>query len=138
MDYYQHIVGAYASYTFKLKKFSLRLGGRLEGTYQDVRFADEAARNFKVRFLDLIPYVSTSFKLTDASNLRVSYNNGISRPSIWFLNPYVDDKDPYRISYGNPNLKSERSHNVSVSYGLFSQKLNLTISLYSYIVNNSI
>ena len=138
MDYYQHIVGAYASYTFKLKKFSLRLGGRLEGTYQDVRFADEAARNFKVRFLDLIPYISTSFKLTDASNLRVSYNNGISRPSIWFLNPYVDDKDPYSISYGNPNLKSERSHNFSVSYGLFSQKLNLSISAYSSIVNNSI
>lgn len=138
MDYYQHIVGAYASYTFKLKKFSLRLGGRLEGTYQDVRFADEVARNFKVRFLDLIPYVSTSFKLTDASNLRVSYNNGISRPSIWFLNPYVDNKDPYLVSYGNPNLKSERSHNFSVSYGLFSQKLNLSISVYSSIVNNSI
>ena len=68
----------------------------------------------------------------------MSYNNGISRPSIWFLNPYVDDKDPYRISYGNPNLKSERSHNFSVSYGLFSQKLNLSISVYSSIVNNSI
>ena len=68
----------------------------------------------------------------------MSYNNGISRPSIWFLNPYIDDKDPYSISYGNPNLKSERSHNFSVSYGLFSQKLNLSISVYSSIVNNSI
>ena len=138
MDYYQHIFGAYASYTFKLKKFSLRVGARLEGTFQDVRFLDMPNQNFTAKFFDPIPSISLNYKPTDKSNFRFSYNNGISRPSIWYLNPYVNDSDPYNISYGNPNLKSERSHRLSLSYGYVAKKFNLNISTYSSIVNNSI
>jgi len=138
MHYYQHIFGAYTSYTFKLKKFSVRVGARLEGTYQDVRFLDTLNKNFTANFFDPIPSVLLSYKLSDKSNFRLSYNNGISRPSIWYLNPYIDDSDPYNISYGNPDLKSERSHRLSLSYGYVAKKFNMNISAYSSIVNNSI
>lgn len=138
MEHYQHILGGYASYSFKLKNFSLRIGGRFEGTYQDVRFVDIPKNNFKLPFFDLIPSISTNWKPSSSSSIRFGYSNGISRPGIWYLNPYVDDSNPYHISYGNPNLKSERSHSFSLSYGLFSSKFNMNISSYTSIVNNSI
>ena len=140
MQYYQHIFGAYASYTFKLKKFSVRVGGRLEGTFRDIRYLDIPEMNFKDKKpqIDLIPSISLNYKPTDKSNFRLSYNNGISRPSIYYLNPYIDDSDPYNINYGNPNLQSERNHNFSLSYGYIAQKFNMNISAFSSIVNNSI
>lgn len=138
MTYYQHILGAYASYTFKLQKFSFRLGGRFEGTRQDVRFWEDNSKNFKINFADLIPSVSLAYNPTFASNIKLSYNNGISRPGISYLNPYIDDSSVYTIRYGNPNLKSERSHNFSLSYGMFSQRFNMNASLSGDMVNNSI
>jgi outer membrane receptor protein involved in Fe transport len=138
MLYYQHIFGAYASYTFKLKKFSVRVGGRLEGTKSDVRFDDYPERNFAPSFVSLIPSVSVSWKPKESTTLKLSYTNGISRPSIWYLNPYIDDSNPYSISYGNPDLQPERSHNASFSYGLVKQKFNMSFSLSSSTVLNSI
>jgi outer membrane receptor protein involved in Fe transport len=138
MLYYQHIFGAYASYTFKLKTFSLRIGGRLEGTKSDVRFTEHPERDFITSFLTLIPSISISWKPKESTTLRLSYTNGISRPSIYYLNPYINDSDPYNISYGNPSLQPERSHNTSFSYGLVKQKFNMSISLSSATVFNSI
>ena len=68
-SYYQHILGAYASYTFKLEKFSFRLGGRFEGTFQDVKFTNSKQKNFDVKFWDIIPSVSVSYNPSFVSNL---------------------------------------------------------------------
>ena len=138
MKYYQHILGAYASYTFKLEKFSFRLGGRFEGTFQDVKFTNSKQKNFDVKFWDIIPSVSVSYNPSFVSNFKLSYNNSISRPSISYLNPYINDSDPYVLEYGNPNLKSERNHNFSLNYGFFSQKFNINLSADASFKNNSI
>ncbi len=138
MKYYQHIFSAYGSYAYKIKKLSFRLGGRVEGTYQDVRFIENPTQNFKVPYFDIVPSVSVNFKPNYSSNISLSYNNSISRPSIYYLNPYIDDSNPYRIKYGNPNLEAERSHNITLNYGYFGQKININISPSINIVNNSI
>ena len=54
------------------------------------------------------------------------------------MNPYVDDSNPYYVSYGNSKLKSERSHGFSLSYGYVAPKFNMNISVYASFVNNSI
>jgi hypothetical protein len=57
----------------------------------------------------------------------------ISRPGIWYLNPYINDVDPNNISYGNPELDGETQHNFNINYGSFSQKLNFNATLsYSF------
>ena len=113
---------------FKLEKFSFRLGGRFEGTFQDMKFTNSKQKNFDVKFWDIIPSVSVSYNPSFVSNFKLSYNNSISRPSISYLNPYINDSDPYVLEYGNPNLKSERNHNFSLNYGFFSQKFNINLS----------
>ena len=139
MNYYQHVFGAYGAYTFRHDKFSIRLGARVEGNIQDVRFLEDRENmDFKAKFIDVVPSVSFNYMLASSQSLSVSYNNTIARPSIFYLNPYVNRIDEYTIQYGNPNLRSERSHNVSLTYGFYAAKLNLSVSLDGDIVNNAI
>jgi hypothetical protein len=71
-------------------------------------------------------------------NMKFSYTQRLSRPGIWYLNPYVNDLDPLNISYGNPKLDAEISHTFDLSYGKFAQAYNVNISLNSAFTNNSI
>lgn len=141
MKYYQHIYSAYGSYTFKLKNFSVRAGARFEGTVQNVRFTDPLDtlnKNFKVKYADIVPSVLFSFKVNEKSTFKLGYNNSIYRPSIWYLNPYIDDSDPYHISYGNPNLSTERRHNITFTYSYVVQKFNINLTASYSFVKNSI
>ena len=40
----------------------------------------------------------------------------IQRAGIDYLNPYVDELDPLNVSYGNPDLDSEKSNSVNLNY----------------------
>ena len=60
----------------------------------------------------------------------------ISRPGITYLNPYVNRSDPNSLQYGNTNLDVEKTHNVSLVYNMFSQKLMMNINVrHSYTGN---
>jgi outer membrane receptor protein involved in Fe transport len=77
-------------------------------------------------------------KIGQTQNLSLGYNMRIWRPSIYFLNPYVDDSNPSAISYGNSELKSEKSHAFNLSYSNFTAKLSVNLSLRHSFNNNSI
>jgi len=62
----------------------------------------------------------------------------ISRPGIWYLNPYINDVDPNNISYGNPRLDAEQQHNFNINYGSFSQKLNFNLTLNYAFAKNAV
>lgn len=131
----QHVAGAYASYAFRYKWFGLRAGARLEHTTQSV---ETDSFSLSPNFTNVVPSLSLSFKLTQTQNINLSYTQRLSRPSIWYLSPFYDNSNPLSVSQGNPDLDVELSHNINLSYGLFTPKFNLNVSLYSSIVNNSI
>jgi outer membrane receptor protein involved in Fe transport len=131
----QHILGAYGSYTLKLEKLSLRAGLRLEQTKSIVEMADTS---FSPDFTNLVPSISMTYRFSPSSNLRLGYNQRISRPSIWYLNPFYDDSNPQSISQGNPNLDAEIDNAFSLNYSNFSPKLNFNLSLYTSFTRNSI
>jgi outer membrane receptor protein involved in Fe transport len=70
--------------------------------------------------------------------IKLSYTQRLSRPGIWYLNPYVDNIDSMNISYGNPSLESEVSHSFELGYTYFTPKLNFSATSSSSFVNNSI
>ncbi|MCE5331628.1 MAG: TonB-dependent receptor [Bacteroidales bacterium] len=131
----QNILGAYGSYTLKLDKMSMRAGLRLEQTRSMVELADT---NFTPTFTNLVPSISMTYRFSPTSNLRLSYNQRISRPSIWYLNPFYDDSNPQSISQGNPDLAAEVDNSFSLNYSNFTQKLNFNAGLYTSFTNNSI
>jgi len=138
LDYDQHIVGIYAGYVLKLKKISIKTGLRMEGTLNDGYFKSKKDTTFTNRMFNLIPYITLSKNLDKGQNIKLSYTQRLSRPSIYYLNPYINDTDPLNINYGNPNLDAEISHTFDLSYGKFSGKYNFNLSMNGALTNNSI
>jgi hypothetical protein len=122
----------------KFKKISIKTGLRAEGTINDGYFKSVKDTAFTNRMFNLIPYLTLSKELEKGQNIKLSYTQRLSRPRIWYLNPYVNDSDPLNISYGNPDLDAEVSHTCDLSYGKFSGKYNLNLSMNGAFTNNSI
>ena len=130
LDHTQNITSGYAGYGFKSGKTGVKLGFRGEYTQQEIHFMGSQLDTIvQTNFFDLVPSVTLSYQLGMTRTLRGGYNMRISRPGIWYLNPYVNDVDPNNISYGNPNLDAEKQHNFNINYGAFSQKLNFNVTL---------
>ena len=139
LQYNQGILGAYGSYTLKMKKYSLRAGWRLEHTSSTVDFKNNPEQNFDVpSFTNLVPSLNITYRLNEKNNFRLSYNQRLSRPGIWYLNPYVNSTNPEYVSQGNPNLKTEISNSFDLNYGFVLPKFNINISTYTSFTNNSI
>jgi len=134
----QDIFSAYGGYSVKYKKVGFKAGLRMENTKLNVDFPLDKTKNFDNGYFSLIPSATFSFQYKKVHNFRFGYNMRIWRPGIWYLNPYVDNSDPKNISFGNPNLDVERSHNFNLNYGVFKPKFNLNANLYYNFVNNSI
>lgn len=137
-NHQQHIYSGYLGYAIRAGKFGYKFGARAEGTSLDVGFEKSPDLNFDKNYFDFVPNATISWQLSMTQQLRLGYNLRISRPGIWYLNPYVNDTDPERISYGNPSLDTEKSHNITSNYSFFSQKFNMNASFNYSFVNNSI
>ena len=132
------ILAAYLGYGLSLKKWSARLGLRYEHTLQKVEYLLGKGADFSKNFDDLVPSAKIGYKFTDMMNLALSYKMRISRPGIWYLNPYLDDNNLENISQGNSNLNSEKTHSFDLQFSNFSQKLSYTLSASYSFTNNSI
>ena len=137
-DYTQNIFASYLSYSKKIKKFDLKAGIRLEDVFTNGTFTSLNYTDFKYTNLEFVPSATISYQINDANNVRLSYNKRIQRPSIWYLNPFIDDSDPLFIRYGNPNLDPERFHNFEFNFGRFSKMGNINLTLYNSFSNNAI
>jgi hypothetical protein len=138
LDYNQYIVGVYLGYVVKLKKISLKTGLRAESTKNDGLFKSASDTTFTNRMFNLIPYVTLSKNMDKGQNMKLSYTQRLSRPGIWYLNPFYNDIDPLNVNYGNPNLDAEISHTFNFTYGKFTPKYNFNMNLSSAFTNNSI
>ncbi len=139
LDYNQYILGIYGAYTFKLEKFSVKAGARVENTWNDGTFRNAAADTpFDNTQFNVIPYVNLSYAPKASTRYTLSYTQRLSRPGIWYLNPYIDDTNPMNVSYGNPNLDAEVGHTFNATYGIFGSKTNINISANASFVNNAI
>jgi hypothetical protein len=138
LDYTQSIVAGYVGYLLNLKKISFKTGLRLEGAYTDASFKQVKDTSFSNHLTDLVPYASVAYHLSEASGIRMSYTQRLQRPGIEYLNPYIDDKNPKYISYGYPNLKTEKVNSFDCGYSYFTSKLKIDFSLYARQNSNSI
>ena len=138
LDYDQYIMGVYAGYLFKYKKTSTKVGARGEYTWNDGVSKARTNIEFDNSFFNFIPYVNFSYSFKPTQSIKASYTQRLYRPSIWSLNPYVNDADPKNVSYGNPELDEEIAHTFNLTYSNFSQKFNLNFSLNAAITDNSI
>ena len=137
-EYKNSILAGYGEYAGNFGKFGLKAGLRYEYTWQDVEYHLGNGEDFKKNYGNLVPTASFQYTLTQGSNLGLTYNMRISRPGISYLNPYVDKTNPIALTYGNPELDVEKSHNLSLVFNMFTPKLMVNLNLHHNFVDNAI
>ncbi len=137
-EYKNSILAGYGEYAGNFNKLGVKAGLRYEHTWQDVAYHLGNGEDFKKNYASVVPTASLQYTLSQGSNLGFTYNMRISRPGISYLNPYVDKTNPIALTYGNPDLDVEKSHNLSLVYNLFTPKLMLNLNLHHNFVDNAI
>ena len=129
-DYQQNVYASYLSLTATLSdKYSLLTGLRFEQTDINGNFKFNE-NTFSNSYSNLLPNATIMRKLAGFSSVKLSYNQRIQRPSLRFINPFVDQQDPNSITFGNPQVKPELSHNFETGYNTYIKGVVLNASLY--------
>lgn len=129
-NYGQDVWSSYINFQYLTSsKWGFQAGVRYEKTDIEGNFITDEV-GFTQSYDNWIPSVVVSRDFKDGSKIKLSYNQRIQRPSISFLNPFVNYADSLNISFGNPELLPELTNNYELSYSLFKRKFSLNTSLY--------
>lgn len=129
-DYEQDVYAGYASFTINLPKdIGIVAGARYEHTSIGGEFESQIDP-FENSYDNLLPSIIVSKKTNMFSSVKLSYNQRIQRPSLFFVNPYRNDTDRRNVSQGNPELEPELVHQIDLGYNTFLKGLVLSTSLY--------
>ena len=131
-------MAAYGDYKLNWNKWAAKAGVRYEHTFMNVEYENIPDKNFNANFDNIVPSIMLSYQLGQAQILKASYNMRISRPGIDYLNPFRNTSDPTYSSYGNPDLKTEKSHSLGLSFNSFSSNFNIDAKLGYSFLNNGI
>lgn len=124
-------------YGFTSKKFGLQTGANY-WFVRDESKGSEPQSSYSANRQYITPYLDMSYTLSSQSRFNFSYGMGKQLPSIGALNPYVYTNTPGEVSYGNPNLKAQTSHEITLTnYSIFG-KINLHTSFSQTFVKDII
>ena len=138
---YRHqgdIAAAYVEYSLKTGAFSLMAGSRYEYYHVGVKYPDGKRPSFSSKMNDWVPSLSVGWNLAATTMVKAGYNLRIGRPDISYLSPYVVSYTPEYRSYGNPDLGSEKAHNLNLTFSSFTAKLSFNASLTYSFSNNGL
>jgi outer membrane receptor protein involved in Fe transport len=77
-----------------------------------------------------IPSLTLQKALTSTQTLKLSYSKRIARPSVQFLNPYVNKNNITAQTQGNPTLSPEVSQTIELGYTTFIKSSVINTSIY--------
>ena len=133
-DYNQDVFAGYTTLGFTLaKKYNLKAGVRYESTAIDgkpVGASNTSTQPFNSEYTNLVPSVVVSRTFKNFSTVKLSYNQRIQRPSLMFLNPFLNSSDLFNQQQGNPGLRPELSHNFDLNYSRFIKSTVINASVY--------
>ena len=128
--YDQNVYAGYLSGTFRLPhRWGVIAGIRYEHTHIKGDF-DTFEKKFSNDYDNWFPSITLSKRFKDYSSLKFSYNIRIHRPSLTYINPFIDNKDPYNISYGNPYISPENTQQYEIGYSKFMKGSMINMSVY--------
>ena len=113
--YDQDVYAGYASYNFFFKKLNIVTGLRYERTEigGDGEFV---GADFTDAYDNFLPNIAISKSLKNFKNLKLSYSQRIQRPSLRFINPFINTSDFGNIQFGNPSLNPELTDQFELGY----------------------
>lgn len=136
-DYKQYVYSAYSTYRFTWQKISFRLGMRWEKTMVDGNFRSSNT-SVTQNYNTFMPNLYLSKRINNIHTLSLSYSKRLARPFIYNLNPFISNIDTLNLSFGNPDLGPQISHNVELGYSVFKGTTSINLRLSEIFSNNDI
>ncbi len=131
----RNILGVYAGYAYSLEMLSVRAGGRLEEAWYATNYLSDKQEKWNTSLINVVPYISVTYLPQVGHSLALSYTERLSRPGIHAMTPFVAQGIAERI-YGNPNLRTGITHNLSLKYAYSNNKWSAIGELYARLSNN--
>ncbi|WP_183580769.1 TonB-dependent receptor domain-containing protein [Mucilaginibacter sp. X5P1] len=140
-NYNQNVYAGYSVFTFTLpKSYTILAGGRFENTaINGEAISDEpnlppVDQNYNI----FIPSLTIQKQFGTSQTVKLSYSKRITRPSLTYLNPFVNMSNPQSESEGNPNLSPEISQTIELNYNTFIKTSVINFSVYYKHINGLI
>lgn len=119
---FQNVLIGDISYKYQASKYQLMAG--LSNQIQNDRLRhSDSQHNVKQTFYNALPKIMASYVCSNKTSLELFYTMGVLRPDVFALDPYVNTTTPMQLSYGNPDLKPERTHAVQLTTNLNLSKV---------------
>ncbi len=141
-DYNQYVTAGYSVLTITLPKgYSILAGARdeitnIHGVPQSAGEAD--LQPFNNDYNTFIPSLTIQKQISSTQTIKLSYSKRITRPSLQFLNPYLNTSNVLAQTEGNPNLAPEISQTVELGYNTFIKSSVINFSVYYKHTGNMI
>jgi outer membrane receptor protein involved in Fe transport len=132
--YNQNVTAGYTVLTFTLPKgYSILVGARdeyttIHGVPQSLGETD--LQSFNNNYNTFIPSLTLQKQLSPTQTIKLAYSKRITRPSLQFLNPYINKTNVLAQSEGNPALSPEVSQTVEIDYNAFIKSSVVNLSVY--------
>jgi outer membrane receptor protein involved in Fe transport len=132
--YNQNVYAGYTVLTFTLpKNYAILAGGRFEET-NITGIPDNPNQTeilpFSSSYGVFIPSLTIQKALNPSNTIKLSYSKRITRPSLQFLNPFLNTSTIQSETQGNPELAPEISQTIELNYNTFIKSSLLNFSVY--------
>ncbi|MFM2385594.1 MAG: hypothetical protein RL660_351 [Bacteroidota bacterium] len=114
-EYTQQTYAAYTNVKHSFGKYSLQAGLRYENFIYD-GFVYQYNQDLQATFSNFFPSAYVTRKLSERSELNLSYIKRVNRPNFFQMVPYLDVSNPQDTSQGNPALLPEFIHASELTY----------------------
>ncbi len=119
--YTEQIFAGYSSFAGNLgEKLSYKVGLRAEQTYSEGESLTLNTINER-NYFNLFPSFFLQHNVSESYQVNYNYSRRIDRPNYSNLNPFVMYLDPYTWAQGNPYLRPQFTHSMSVTQTILGQ-----------------
>lgn len=114
--YFQHGINSiYAIIGDSYKAFDFQVGVRGEHTHRVLRSSIKGKDRTYNKF-EFFPSFHLGYNFPNEHKLLFSYSRRITRPELFFMEPYITYRDFYSAEIGNPDIRSEYINSFELNY----------------------
>ena len=114
MRYSNNIARQKLSYGGGVGRFSLQASIALDEDYFHMRLPESDGQSYSRTRLYAMPTASAYWFPSSANIFQLSYSTTVIRPTVQMLNPFAVSNNTYAVTQGNPDLKAQYAHDVSL------------------------
>ncbi len=123
------------SFRYNKKKINFSMGSDV--AQSDFRQTDKLHDTaYRYSYLNLFPRANLTYNLKPQTRISINYNGNTKQPTIDQLQPLRNNNDPLNVYVGNPDLKQEFRHNITLNFNDY--KVLNSRGIYAYVNFNTV